>query len=317
MRIFGIACIVFSQLFSAAMADDWPDRPIKLTVAYGAGGTTDSTARMLASFLEEDLGETVTVLNKPGGGGSVAATLAASQRPDGYNIFTFVTGAATITPHLQNVPYDPVTSFTPIARYAMWNLGVVVPTDAPYDTFEEFVDFAKKSPKKLTYSISGSGTPQHLTMERIAKTHGFEWKAIPYKGGAAAVTALLGNHVTAMAGATEWLPQVRSGDFKLLVIMTEKRMSEFPKVPTLMDLGYEIAAPSLLGIAAPNGVSQEIVEKLSASIEKATKQPKFLALLDKLAMQMAYLDAESFGDLVKREYEAQGLAVSQAGLAKK
>lgn len=302
------------MLAGAAMADDWPEQGINLTVGYGAGGTTDSTARVLASLLEEDLGVSVTVINKPGGGGSVAAALASAERPDGYNIFTFTTGAAVLSPHTQDLPYDTLSDFTFISQYGAWHLGVVVQADSPYNSLEELIAFAKENPGEISYAIAGTGTPQHLTMLRLAGEEDLDWTAVPFQGGAASVTALLGGHVDVMVGATEWLPQVQSGDFKLLAILTDQRMSQFPDVPTLQDLGYDIAAPSILGIAGAAGIPDEVVARLDAAIGRASQSPELIEIFDNLAMKMTYLDSEAFEQSVRDNYEIQGEIIRAAGL---
>lgn len=318
LSLLSIVMGVFLILISTpVIAGQWPSKPIKLTIAYGAGGTTDATARLLASLLEEELGQTVICQNKPGGGGSVAATIAATQRPDGYNIFTLVTAPAVITPHMQDVPFDPLTDFTPIARYALWNLGIVVPTDSPFKTLKDLIAYAKQHPGEITYGVSGTGTPQHLVMERIAMQEQIEWRAIPFKNGSEAVTAALGKHVQLMAGATEWISQVRGGDLRLLTILTDKKMKEFPSVPTLEELGYSIAAPSILGIAGPKGIPEEIVEKLDIAISKVIQDPKFISLMEKIVMQVAYLGHEDFKNHIKESYATQGEILKKAGLAKK
>ena len=311
-----LAAVSLFLVAPVAEAGDWPERGITLTVGYGAGGTTDSTARVLASVLERELDTTITVLNRPGGGGSVAAAIAKTQEPDGYNIFTLTTGSAVLSPHTQDLPYDTLEDFTFVAQFAQWNLGIVVPRDAPYSSLEELVDFARENPGEISYAIAGTGTPQHLTMERIAMHEELDWKAVAFNGGAASVTALLGGHVDVMAGATEWLPQVQSGEFKLLAIITDKRMADFPDVPTLLDLGYDIAAPSILGIAGPKGMPQEAVERLEAAIKTATEGEELQDIIAKLAMQINYLDSTMFEDSVRTQYTTQGEIISAAGLAR-
>jgi len=314
---FTIVMGLFLTTFSTSvLAGEWPSRPIRLTIAYGAGGTTDMTARLLASLLEKELGQTVICQNKPGGGGAVAASIAASQRPDGYNIFTIVTAPAVITPHMQNVPFDPLSDFSYIARYGTWNLGVVVPADSPFNSFKELIAYAKQHPGGITYGISGTGTPQHLAMERVAMQEGIDWRAIPFKNGSDAVTAAMGKHVDLMAGATEWISQVRGKDMRLLAVLTEQKMQEFSSVPTLKELGYSITAPSILGIAGPKGMPEEVVKKLDKAIKKAVQDPKFVSLMDKIVMQVAYLDHEKFKAHVKESYAVQGEILKKAGLSK-
>ena len=315
-NVLKLAALGLLMLSSPAFAKDWPSKGITLTVSYGAGGTTDSTARVLATLLEEELGTNVTVINKPGGGGAVAAGLAAAQRPDGYNLFTFTTGSAIISPHLRELPYDTLSDFTFIAQYGAWNAGIVVRADAPYQSFEELVTFAKENPGEISYSMSGTGTTNHLTMERLAIEEKLDWKAVPFKGGAAAVTALLGDHVDVMVGATEWLPQVQSGEFRLIAIITETRMDQFPDVPTLQELGYDITTPSVLGIAAADGVPQDVVAKLDAAIRKATESEELQAIIKKLQMKMTYRNSADFEQTVRKHYKIQGEVIRAAGLGK-
>ncbi len=317
MKILMRAAAIGLGLFaSSAMAGDWPEKGINLTVAYSAGGTTDSTARVLAALLEKELDTTVTVINKPGGGGSVAAGLAAAQRPDGYNLFTYVTGAAVISPHRQDLPYDPLEDFTFISQYGAWNLGIVVPKDAPYKSFPELVEFAKANPGEVSYGIAGTGTPQHLTMVRIGKELGIDWKPVAFKGGAPTVTALLGGHIDIMAGATEWLPQVRNGDFNLITMITGTKMEEFPDVPTLKDQGYDIEAPSILGIAGPAGIPDEVVMVIEAAIAKAAESDELQDIFDTLAMKLTYRNAAEFEQNVRENYDLQGEIIRAAGLGK-
>ncbi|KKD61822.1 Tricarboxylate transport protein TctC [Grimontia sp. AD028] len=314
--LFATLFAVLSIVASFTQAAEWPKKTIKLTVGYGAGGTTDTVSRVLSTELEKSLGKKVTVINKPGGGGSVAAALSKAQRPDGYSIFTLTTGAAVLSPHMQNLPYDPLNDFSFISQIAQWNLGIVAPKDAPYSSIQELVEYVKQHPGEVSYAIAGAGTPQHLAMERLAQQESLNWKAIPFKGGAASVTALLGGHVDLMAGATEWLPQVRSGEFKLLSIITDKRMAEFPNVPTLIDAGYDISAPSILGIAGPKGIPDEVVEKLASAIQVATESGDFKEIIEKLAMQVNYLDAKKFEKNVTETFHKQGEIIQLSGLGK-
>lgn len=317
IRLLGFLMIVSTFLISNAMAADWPSKPIKLTIAYGAGGTTDMSARLLGSLLEKELGQTVVCQNKPGGGGTVAASIAATQKPDGYELFTLVTAPAAITPHMQEVPFDPLTDFTPIARYGLWHYALVVKADAPFKSFKDFIEYAKANPGKVSYGLSGAGTPQHLVMERLKMEEDLDWKPIPFKSGTEAVTACMGGHVTAVAGVTEWVPQVKGGDMRLLAVFDEERMAEFPDVPTLKELGYDIVAPSCLGIAGPKGIPEPVVSKLETAIKKAVADPQFVELMERIMIKIAYLDSKAFDAYIKTIYEIQGKIIREAGLASK
>jgi len=314
LKIIVLAGVAALMMTGVGMAGQWPARPVKLTIAYSAGGTTDMSARLLASLIEKELGQNVVCQNKPGGGGTVTASIAATQRPDGYNIFTLVTAPAAITPHMQALPFDPLTDFTPIARYGLWHYALVVKADSGFKTLADLVTYAKENPGKVSYGLSGAGNPQHLVMEQLKKASGTDWEAVPFKNGSEAVTACMGGHVTAMAGVTEWVPQVKSGDMRILAVFDDERMKEFPDVPTLKELGYDIAAPSCLGIAGPKNLPAPVVAKLESAIKKAVADPKFVALMDKIMIKIAYLDSKEFGSYIKKIYEEQGKVIREAGL---
>ncbi len=317
IHALGLSVLISVLMVSNVMAGEWPNKPVRLTIAYGAGGTTDMSARMMASLLEKELGQTIIAQNKPGGGGSVAASIASTQRPDGYNLFTLVTAPAAITPHMQELPFNPLTDFTPIARYGLWHYALVVKADSPFNTLDDLIAYAKKNPGKVSYGLSGSGNPQHLVMERLKKETGIDLKAIPFKNGAEAVTAAMGGHISAVAGVTEWVPQVKAGEMRLLAVFDAERMKEFPEVPTLKELGYDIVAPSCLGIAGPKGIPAPVVAKLEKAVKKVMADPKFVQLMDKIMIKTAYLDSKDFGLYIKEIYEQQGRIIRDAGLSAK
>lgn len=320
MKKFGVAAILFLFLFSLmgamAFAEDWPTKPIRLVIGYGAGGSTDMVSRLLASKLEKELGVAVVCENKPGGGGTVTASLAKAQKPDGYFLFTLVTAPAFITPHTQDVPFDPLKDFTVISRVAQWHYALLVKDDAPWKNFEEYIAYAKANPGEISYGLSGAGNPQDLMMEYLKQVEDIDWKKIPYTSGPEAIAATLGGHVSSMVGVAEWVPQVKEGSLRLLATFDENRMEMYPDVPTLKDLGYDISAPSLYSIAAPAGISQDKVEKLDAAIRKISQDPEFLDLLDKMYMIPAYKNHEEMPETLESTYEKMGEIIRNAGLGK-
>ena len=320
-KLLTIICLCVSIAFlasSPALSEtDWPQKPIRMTIPFGAGGTTDIIVRMLGSILEKDLGVPVVCENKPGGGGSVAAGLGAAAKPDGYKLFAMVTAAGITNPQLQSLPYNPLTDFTLFNRVVQWHYGLVVPTDSEFKTFKDLLEYSKANPGKVSYGISGVGTSQHLVMEWFRINENAGWKSIPFKGGTEAVTACMGGHVTAMAGVTEWLPQVRSGEMRLLAIFDAERMAEFPDVPTVKEMGYDIVAPSFMAIAGPKGIPQPIVEKLDHAVAKAMADPQFVELTDKILVKRAYLDHQAFQKEFEAEYKSVGELLKKAGLIKK
>ena len=164
--------------------------------------------------------------------------------------------------------------------------------------------------------LSGSGNPQHLVMERLRLEEGIKWNAIPFKNGAEAVVACMGKHVTAMAGVSEWVPQVQSGDMRLLAVFDDERMKEFPEVPTLKELGYDIVAPSILGIAGPAGIPGDVVAKIDKAVKNALNDARMVELMEKIMIKIAYLDHEAFTGHVNKVYAEQGEIIKAAGLGK-
>ena len=255
--------------------EKYPSKPVNLIVGYPAGGTTDLSARALASAAGKTLGQPVVILNKPGGASSVAVAFLKNEKPDGYTIGILPSGAV-LSQHMRKVPYDSAKDFTPIMQYAVFLYALVVRADSPWKTYKDFLEYAKANPGKIRYGTGGSGTPQHLVMERLAVKENIKWTHIPFQGGGPAVTALLGGHLEACPGTSEWRPHVEAGSLRLLAAFGEKRMMDFPNVPTLLDLGYDIIAPSLLCIVGPKGVSPQIVGTLHGAFKKAMEDPAFI-----------------------------------------
>ena len=314
MLIFFILVFVLGIFISFSFAEEkWPNKPIRLIIGYGAGGSADLSARMLAPILEKELGQKIVCENKPGGAGTVAASLTATQKPDGYQLFTLVTAPAVLTPHMQDLPFNPLEDFSLISRYAIWQYGLAVRSDSPWKTFDDFIKFAKENPGKVSYSLSGAGNPQHLVMERLGLINGIEWKAIPFKSGPEASAACMGGHTSVIAGTSE---QITTGDMRVLVSFDEERNEAFPDAPTLKELGYDIVAPSLLGIAGPAGIPEPIVEKLDQAIKKALDDPKFIDLMKKIKFKIAYLGHKEFRKQLELVYKEQGELIKKIGLGK-
>ena len=311
LMIISLILLIGSSAIGAQ--EEWPNKPIRLIIGYGAGGSADLSARMLAPILEKELGQKIVCENKPGGAGTVAASLTATQKPDGYQLFTLVTAPAVLTPHMQDLPFNPLEDFSLISRYAIWQYGLAVRSDSPWKTFDDFIKFAKENPGEVSYSLSGAGNPQHLVMERLGLINGIEWKAIPFKSGPEASAACMGGHTSVIAGTSE---QITAGDMRVLVSFDEERNEAFPDAPTLKELGYDIVAPSLLGIAGPAGIPEPIVEKLDQAIKKALDDPKFIDLMKKIKFKIAYLDHKEFRKQLELVYNEQGELIKKIGLGK-
>ncbi len=180
----GIVYLLNGLPGSAFAQEKYPMKPITLIVGYPAGGSVDVCARPFASAAGKILGQPIMIINKPGGGSSVAMALLKNEKPDGYTIGLLISGAV-MGQHMREVPYDTAKDFTPIMQYGVYLYGLVVQSDSPWKTFNEFIDYAKANPGKILYSTAGPGTPQHLVMERLAMKEKITWKHIPFEGGGA------------------------------------------------------------------------------------------------------------------------------------
>jgi tripartite-type tricarboxylate transporter receptor subunit TctC len=312
--VFGgiLFCIALSAE-SVWAQQNYPARPINFLIGFPAGGATDVCARPLVLTAGKILGQPIVVVNKPGGASAVAVATLKNEKPDGYTIGILGSGAV-LSQHMRKVPYDAAKDFTPIMQYAVYLYGLVVKADSPWKTFPEFIDYAKNNPGKIRYSTAGSGSPQHLVMERLALKEKIKWTHIPFQGGSPAIAALLGGHVEAASQTTEWKAHVESGALRLLAVYGEKRMIDFPNVPTLLELGQEMTAASLISIAGPKGISPQIVETLHGAFKKSMEDPDFIRVSRQLDQPSLYRSPEDLGKHLVQMNEEVGSLIRGLGL---
>ncbi|HRL98949.1 tripartite tricarboxylate transporter substrate binding protein [Diaphorobacter limosus] len=292
-----LACIS-ALAVPAFAAEDYPKSPITLVVGYGAGGSTDVCNRVLALDVGKQLGQPVVVDNKPGAGSSLSISFIIRQRPDGYSIASLSTGAVLNQVLSPNIKYDVTKDLTPIAMVAQYQVGVLVRADSPYKTMADLIGASQSAKKQLTYSTAGIGTPQHLTAERLAQKIAAQWVHAPYKSGPEAITALIRGDVDFMAQTAEWVPYVRDGRLRLLSVFTDERIKGFD-APTLKELGYDLVAPSILGIAGPAKMDAAIVKKLQDAFHKASQTAEFQSCADQFGLKPDFKDASTFGVFLK------------------
>lgn len=283
-------------------AEDFPNRPVRIIVPFGAGGSNDVTTRALAKATERYLKQPLIIENITGGGGVIGANAIMTAQPDGYTIGTSVT-SMLIAPYLKKSSYDPGKDFTYIIGVMGFTYGVVVRKDAPWKTFQQFLADARANPGKITYGTPGIGTVQHLTMERIAKQQGINWVTVPFRGDPDAINSLLGGHIHAVATTSSWGPQVASGDLRLLVTWGAERAASWPTVPTLRETGVDIAVKAPYGLAGPKGLDPKVIKILHDAFKRGTEDPAFTATLSRLNEESLYMDPEAY-----RGFVTQGLA---------
>jgi tripartite-type tricarboxylate transporter receptor subunit TctC len=275
--------ILFSSVASAQSGAQFPDKPIRLIVAYAPGGATDIVARMLAQELTPIMGQSVIVENRAGGGTLVGTDSIKRANPNGYSLL-FGTNAFVITPLLHNTPtYDPVKDFSPISQTTIQPLGLLVTPGLNIKTVEQLIDYAKKNPGKLNFASSGNGSAQHLAGESFRIAAGINLVHVPYKGAGPALVDLLAGRVdmmfTSLVGNAE---NIKEGRLVLVATSGIKRGSATPNVPTVAQTLPGFEAYTWQGVIAPAGTPVDVVEKLNAAIKKVAGNPKFY---EKLAAQ--------------------------------
>jgi tripartite-type tricarboxylate transporter receptor subunit TctC len=255
---------------------EYPERPIHLVLPFPAGGAVDIVARVMAAQMAEDLGKPILIENKAGAGGIVATDAVAKSAPDGYTIL-LTTPNHTINAALQpKLPYDTEKDLVPISVIATVPEVLVSNPNAPFKTFQEFVAYAKQNPGKLNYASAGVGTLPHLTMELLLQRVGAKVAHVPYRGAAPAMTDLLANVVQLKLDtyATSH-PQVAAGRLRMLGIASSHRSKLIPDVPTIAEMGLPGYEGNLwIGMMAPAGTPQAVIDKLAAAGIKAARAPK-------------------------------------------
>ncbi|NEU31469.1 tripartite tricarboxylate transporter substrate binding protein [bacterium LRH843] len=285
---------------------DFPTKPVTLIVPYSAGGGTDAVARAIANSVETHLGQSVGVVNKTGGGGAIGLTEGAKSKADGYTL-TMVTAEMTMLPHLG---LSPVTyeDFKPVAQFNFDPSSIAVPIDAPYNTLEEFIAYAKENPGKIRMGNGGVGGNAHLSASSFEQVTGAQFNHVPFDGSAPAVTALLGGHVEAIAAQPpEYLQYVESGDFKVLGVMSEERLDVLPDVPTFKELGIDSGLiGTWRGITVPKDTPDEVVDVLSDAFMKAAEEADFVEFMENNGLGIVIQDSAGFRSLMETSHAFYG-----------
>jgi tripartite-type tricarboxylate transporter receptor subunit TctC len=300
---------------SAAAADVYPSKPIRLIVPFPPGGSNDIVARMIGAQLGERLGKQVVTDNRGGAGGVLGTEIAAKASPDGYTLL-LMSSAYTISPSLYKLTFDPATAFAPVAILASGPNALCVFPGLPVKSVKELIAFAKEKPGQLNYAAAGAGSFQHLGSELFRIMAGVDIVGVQFKGSGPAMIDVIGGHTQILLGSLiQSLPHIRSGKLRVLGVGGSKRSSILPDVPTIAEAGvpgYDVA--NWWGIAAPAGTPPEIVDRLhkdlSAILGSADTQKRFL---DEGAEVVQMRPAE-FGAFIAAETAKWTRVVREAGI---
>jgi tripartite-type tricarboxylate transporter receptor subunit TctC len=293
----------------------YPSRPIKLVIAFPAGGPTDITMRSLADNAAKVLGQPVVVENKPGAGGTLPAQQLQTSPADGYTLAQIPLGVFRL-PYTTKINWDPVKDISYIINVTGYAFGIVVPADGPIKNWNDFVAYAKANPGKLSYGSTGTLTSPHLTTELIAQQLGIQLNHIPFKGSADLMQAIGGGHIMAAADSTGFAPLVQSGKLRVLNTWGEKRLEKFPDAPTLKELGLNIVQNSPFGIGAPRGTPADVIKRLHDAFKTAMEEPSYVQALARYDMVPMYMSSAAYGKFAQDTFASEKALVEKLGLAK-
>jgi len=280
-----------------ALAQAWPAKPVTLLVPFPPGGSTDMIARTLAPKLQEKLGGTFIVTNQAGAGGTVGAGAAKRAAPDGYTIFVSSLGPFVIGPHLvKNIAYDPLKDFDYLTVAVQAPNVLTVPANSPHKSLADVLAFHKANPGKMSFASAGNGTSDHLTAELFWQQTGTTGLHIPYKGGAPAMSDLLGGQVDAtFMNINTGLPNIKAGKLRALAITSSKRSPLLPDVPTMEESGLKgVTVYSWQAFAAPKGLPADIKTKLHDALVAGLNDPAVKPKLLELGFEIVGNSPEQF-----------------------
>ena len=307
--------VVGLAAMGASLAQDFPNKPIRLIAPFAAGASTDMLARTIAQSMAKDLGQPVVVENKPGAGGALAAEIVTKAPADGYTFLLTSAGIVTMNQHIYaKLPYDPIKDFAPLTIAVRMPIVTVVHPSLPIKNVAELLAYARANPGKLTYGSAGTGTSQHLAGELFKSMGKVSLLHIPYRGGAPAMNDLLGGQINMMfVQVPSGLPQVKAGKVRALAVGSDKRDPSMPEVPTVDESGIKgYNSDTWYGFVMPTGVPAPIAQKLHASILKALKENE-----QKLTAQGFNVDGGSqkeMADTITAESKKWAEVIKTAGI---
>lgn len=302
-----------------AQAQTWPQRPVRILVPFGAGGSADTIARFTAQRLGETFGQQFVVENRPGAAGVVAAEAVMRAPADGYTLLMGNRSQMTIAPAVAKTPFDPVKDFAPISIVATNPFVLVVHPSIPANTVAELVAYVRRQPEKLPYAASGAGSLSHLGMVLFLKRAGLAMTAVTYKGGAQPLADVIAGHVPIyLANLSAAVPHATSGALRLLAVSGEKRAPQLPGVPTFIEAGYPgFTAFTWQGLMAPAATPKDVIDRIAKEVARAVKEAKFAEHLAADGYEPLGNSPEEFAAMITADMALWAEAVKAAGVLEK
>jgi tripartite-type tricarboxylate transporter receptor subunit TctC len=304
-------------LSSAALAQTYPNRPVRVIVPWPPGQATDIAARMLADKMQDALKQPFVVDNRAGAGGAIGTEIAAKSAPDGYTLLAASSGPVSIMPSLQKIPYDPLKDLMLIGLITRNPYALVVGANFPASNAKEFIALARANPDKYTFASSGTGATAHLVAELFNSQAGIKARHVPYKGSAPAITDVMGGQVDYMVETVASVaPHVKSGRLKTFGVSTARRAAALPDAPTLAEAGnlpdYDIGA--WIGYAVPAGTPRDIVLRLSGEMQKALQAPDLKERLLNAGLDPVAIALDELPAFMRKEQERYAAIIKSANI---
>lgn len=309
------AAVVLSVSLGPAMAQDYPNRTIKIVSPYPPGGTTDIMARMLAPRLTAAFGQPVIVENKAGASGNIGTEFVARSKADGYTLLLGNNTGVVLNPNLYKLNINPSQDLVPVIQVALVPSVLYVHPSVPADNLAQFVDLVRKNPGKYAFASAGSGSPQHLAGEMLKLAFGLDLLHVPYKGSGPAIADVVGGQVPVGFESTVVLqPFVDSGRVRPLATTGANRSISLPGVPTMMESGVaDFDLTNWYGLFAPAGTPKEIVDKLNEQLRKDLATPELKERLAKMGSGLVPGTADEFARFIKAEVPRAAAVVKKSG----
>jgi tripartite-type tricarboxylate transporter receptor subunit TctC len=307
-------CLATAEL--PASAADYPNRPVHWLIGFAPGGPVDIVARIMSQWLSDRLGQQFVVENRAGSGGNIAAAAAINSEPDGYTLLFVAPNNAISTSLYKRLPYDFIRDTVPVAGIMRLTNMMVVPTSLPVKTVQEFIDYCRANPGKVSYASSGNGTSVHMSAELFKAMTKVEMSHVPYRGSALAYPDLISNRVqTIFDNLPGALEQVRAGTLRALGVTSPQRWPGVPDIPAIAETVPGFESVGFYGISAPKGTPTEIVAQLNKAVGEALQDPKLAARLAELGGQPMPMTPPEFGKLIADETEKWRKVVEFAGVS--
>ena len=313
---FFVLISLLSLMTQSVANPTFPNKPIKIIIGFPAGGPLDAHIRLLTDRLQTTLGQSVIIDYKAGAGGTVGAQFVAQAPADGYTLLLANTGTMVINPAIYNqLPYDTLKDFQPIARTAQQPLALIVNNEVPAQSLREFIDYIRLNPGKVNYGSAGNGGISHLVPEMLKQETKTFMVHIPYRGSAPAFMDLMAGQVQFMA---ESIPQAanyaKQGKLRALAVTSSKRNSALPDVPTVNETGVaKLEVVGFYGVLAPKNTPHDVVLKLSNAFKQTLESKEIQQKMISQGADPAFLNAEDFSAFLKKEMPKWAVVVKQAG----